>query len=67
MGGAGRSTGSFCIDGHHLGPKVCPLYGVERWPQIRGFYSVGTKVSVRYREGGHSSGVVVKRSFTVIL
>ena len=46
--------------------------GVEGWPQIRGFFNtilngdaVGTKVSVRYREGGRSSEVVVKRGSTV--
>ena len=72
MGVAGRSVRSFCIDGHHLGPKTWPLYGVERWPQIRGFLStiiygdaVGTKVSGRSRQGGRSSGVAVKRGSTV--
>ena len=28
--------------------------------------AIGTKVSVRYRESGRLSGVVVKRGFTVI-
>ena len=27
--------------------------------------AIGTKVSGRYREGGHSSGVAIKRAFTV--
>ena len=69
VGGAGRSERSFCIDGHHLGPKSV---AVIRWPQIRGFLSiilygdaVGTKVSGRYRQGGRSSGVAVKRGSTV--
>ena len=51
-----------------LEPRKLPLYGVERWPRNRGFLStilngdaVGTKVSVRHRQGGRSSGVVVKR------
>ena len=50
----------------------CPLYGVERWLQSRGFLStilnggaVRTKVSVCHRQGGHSSEVVVKRGSTV--
>ena len=50
-----------------------PLYRVERRPQYRGFLSailngdaVGTKVSVRHRQGGRSSEVVVKRGSTVI-
>ena len=37
VGVAGRSVRSFCINGHHLGPKTWPIYGVERWPHIRGF------------------------------
>ena len=52
--------------------KSCPLYGVERWPQNRGFLStilngdaVGTKVSVHHRQGSRSSEVVVKRGSTV--
>ena len=72
MGGAGRSERSVCIDGHHLGAKTWPLYGVEGWPQIRGFLStilygdaVGTKVSGRFRQGGRSSGVAVKKGSTV--
>ena len=54
------------------GPKTWPLYGVEGWPLNRGFLStilngdaVGTKVSGRYRQGGRSSGVAVKRGSTV--
>ena len=26
-----------CIDGHRLGQEKWPLYGVDRWPYIRGF------------------------------
>ena len=37
VGGAGRKVRSFHIGGHHLGPKVWPLYGVERWLRNRGF------------------------------
>ena len=73
MGGAGRSTRSFCIDGHHLGQKMWPLYGVERWPRNRGFLctilnsnAVGTKVSGRLRQGGRRSGEAVKRGSTVV-
>ena len=29
--------------------------------------AIGTKVSVRYRESGRLSGVVVKRGFTVLV
>ena len=54
------------------GPETWPLYGVERWPQIRGFLSailnghaIGTKVSGRYRQGGRTLEVVVKRGSTV--
>ena len=49
------------------GPEMWPLYGVERWPQIRGFLStilnghaVGTEISIRYRQGGRTLEVVVK-------
>ena len=52
--------------------KSCPLYGVERWPRNRGFLStilngdaVGTEVSVRHRQCGRSSEIVVKRVSTV--
>ena len=52
----------------------CPLYGIERWPRSRGFLSttliddaVGTKVSVRHRQGSRLSEVVVKRGSTVRL
>ena len=46
---------------------------IEGWPQIRVFFykyyfnAVGTKVSGHYREGGHSSGVAIKRGSTVYL
>ena len=66
MGGAGRSTRSFCIVGIIWGKKMWPLYGVERWPPNRGFLctilnsnAVGTKVSGRLRQGGRPSGVVI--------
>ena len=56
------------------GPEMWPLYGVERWPHIRGFLStilnghaVGTEVSVRYRQGGRTLEVVVKRGSTVYM
>ena len=48
--------------------------GVERWPRSRGSLSTilnsdavgtGTKVSVRHRQGGRSSEVVIKRGSTV--
>ena len=52
--------------------ESCPLYGVESWPQSRGFLStilngnaVGIKVSVCHRQGCCSSEVVIKRSSTV--
>ena len=55
------------------GPETWPLYGVERWPQIRGFLSailnghaIRTKVSGRYRQGGRTLEVVVKRGSTVV-
>ena len=49
-----------------------PLYGVETWPQIRGLstilngHAVGTDVRVRYRQGGRTLEVVVKRGSTVM-
>ena len=49
-----------------------PLYGVETWPQIRSLstilngHAVGTDVSVRYRQGGRTLEVVVKRGSTVM-
>ena len=39
VGGAGHNVRSFRIGGHHLGPKVWPLYGVERCLRNRGFLS----------------------------
>ena len=54
--------------------ESCPLYRVERWPRNRGLLStflngddVVTKVNVRRRQGGRSSGVVVKRGSTVFI
>ena len=48
------------------------LYGVEGWPR-NGFLmyytkgvAIGTEVSVRYKESGRFSGVVVKRGSTVV-
>ena len=48
--------GRFVLMGITWGKKI---YGVEGWPQIRGFLStilygdaVGTKVSGHYRQGG---------------
>ena len=48
---------------------------IEGWPYLRGFIlsnilnsdAIRTKVSGHYREGGHSSGVVIKRGSTVYL
>ena len=51
VGVAGRSVRSFCINGHHLGPKTWPLYGVERWPQIRGFLSTITGQCMAMQSG----------------
>ena len=52
----------------------CPQYAVEGWQRNRGFLStilngdaVRTKVSVRHRQGGCESGVVVKRGSTVAM
>ena len=49
------------------GGKARPLYGVEGWPRNRGFLctilkgvAIRTRVSVRFRESGRLSGVVVK-------
>ena len=68
------ARGHIVLMGIIWGQKTWPLYGVEGWPQIRGFLStilygdaVGTKVSGRYRQGGRSSGVAVKRGSTVNL
>ena len=56
------------------GHNTWPLYGVEGWPPTRDFLStilygdaIRTKVSGRYRQGGRSSGVAVKRGSTAIL
>ena len=50
---------SLSIVSVQLGPQKLSVYGVERWPQNRGFLStilngeaVGTKVSVHHRQGG---------------
>ena len=54
------------------GPEMWPLYGVETWPQIRNLstilngHAVGTDVNVRYRQGGRTLEVVVKRGSTVM-
>ena len=61
--------GNFVLISIIWGLERQPLYRVERWLQNRGFLksgdAVGTKVSVRNRQGGHYSGVAVKRGSTV--
>ena len=66
------ARGHIVLMGINWAQEMCPLYGVERWLQIRGFLSttlngdvVGTKGSVRYRQGGRASEVVGKRGSTV--
>ena len=63
---------SFIIDEHHLGLEMLAVNVVERWPRSRGSQitvfngsAVGEKVGGRNRQGGHPSGVAVKRGFTV--
>jgi hypothetical protein len=72
VGGAGRRRGQYVLVSIIWGHNMWPLYGVEGWPPTRGFLStilygdaIRTKVSGRYRQGGRSSGVAVKRGSTV--
>ena len=68
----GRKVGSNRISGHHFGPgraAVIRSRGVAAKQGFLMYYTkgdaIGTKVSVRYRESGRLSGVVVKRGSTV--
>ena len=68
----GRKAGSSCTGGHHLGPgrvAIIQSRGVAAKPGFLMYFTkgdaIGTKVSVRYRESGRLSGVVVKRGSTV--
>ena len=72
MGGAGRSVKSFCTDEDHLGSKSAAIIWSREVAANQGFLkyylngdAVGTKVSGRYRQGGHSSEVVVKKGSTI--
>ena len=74
MRGAGRYERLFSIDEHHLGPQKAAVIRSREVAAIQGFLkyylngdAVGTKVSVRNRQGGRYSGVAVKRGSTVIL
>ena len=56
------------------GIKEQSLYGIEGWSLFRGCFTtrvhvaaIRTRVSGRYKAAGCSSGVVVKRGFTVVL
>ena len=69
--GTGRNVGSFCMDGHYLGPKIVAVIQSRGMTPKQGFHmyysnddGIGTEVSVRYRSG-HLSEVVVKRGFAV--
>ena len=55
------------------GIKEQSLYGIEGWSLFRGCFTtrvhvaaIRTRVSGRYKAAGCSSGVVVKRGFTVV-
>ena len=69
----GRKAGSNRTSGHHLGPGRAAVIWSRGVAVKQGFLmyytkgnAIGTKVSVRYRESGCLSGVVVKRGSTVI-
>ena len=69
-----RKAGSNCTGGHHLGQKMVPVIRSRGVAAKQGFLkyytkgdAIGTKVSVRYRESGRLSGVVVKRGSTVLI
>ena len=57
-------------NGHHLGPKmwsreVAAKQGFLKYYSESDAVGTGTKVSVRHRQGGRSSEVVIKRGSTV--
>ena len=63
---------SICITLGDWGAKTCPLYGIERCPLFRGFFTIEvygatirTWESVRYKGGVRSSEVSVNTGSTV--
>ena len=69
----GRKEGSNCTGGHHLGPEKAAVVRSRGVAAKQGFLmyytkdvAIGTEVSVRYKESGRFSGVVVKRGSTVL-
>ena len=68
----GRKEGSNCTGGPHLGPERAAVVRSRGVAAKQGFImyytkgvAIGTEVSVRYKESGRFSGVVVKRGSTV--